>query len=299
MEGETRLARAAWVGTALAPALILLIVTAYVPIIFALRLSLYDRTAFNPKQVWVGFGNFDWLIAQGTLWGALWRSLVFTLGSVSLQIVLGLFFGLLLNEAIKGRSIMRSFVILPYLLPTVVIGLVFRWILNPQYGIVNQILLSLGVVEQPINFFGGLSNAMPSVIVATGWQYGSFAALLIFARLQAINPRLYEAARTCGAGPWRSFLDVTLPNLRTTLLLIALLRGIWMFNKFDLIWIITGGGPLEATETFPVYVYKIAFQDFEFGRAAAGCVVMFSILLVVSFFYFRFFNPTKEVEVGR
>jgi multiple sugar transport system permease protein len=287
------------VGTALAPALTLLVVTAYIPIVFVLTLSLYYRTAFNPRLVWAGLDNFAWLIAQDALWAALWRSLVFTIGSVSLQIVVGLFFGLLLNEAIKGRAMMRSLVILPYLLPTIVIGLVFRWIMNPQYGVVNQILLDLGLVSQPINFFGGLKEAMPSVIVATAWQYGSFAALLIFARLQAINPRLYEAARTCGAGPWRSFLDVTLPNLRTTLLLIALLRGIWMFNKFDLIWIITAGGPLEATETLPVYVYKIAFQDFDFGRAAAACVVMFLILLAASFAYFRFFNPTKEVEVGR
>lgn len=299
MKSENRLVRSAWVGTALAPAVILLLITAYVPIIFALTLSLYHRTAFNPRQVWAGLGNFAWLIGEDTLWAALWRSLVFTIGSVSLQIVIGLFFGLLLNEAVKGRAVMRSFVILPYLLPTIVIGLVFRWILNPQYGIVNQILLALGIVEQPIDFFGGLDNAMPSVIVATGWQYGSFAALLILARLQAINPRLYEAARTCGAGPWRSFLDVTLPNLRTTLLLTGLLRGIWMFNKFDIIWIITGGGPLDATETLPIYVYKIAFQDFDFGRAAAGCVVMFAILLAGSFAYFRYFNPTKEVEVGR
>ena len=140
---------------------------------------------------------------------------------------------------------------------------------------------------------------MPSVIMATGWQYGSFAVLLILARLQSINPRLYEAARTCGAGSWRCFFDVTLPNLRTTLLLIALLRGIWMFNKFDLIWIITQGGPLKVTETLPIYTYRIAFRDFDFGRAAAACCLMFLILLAVSVVYFRFFNPTREVEVSR
>jgi multiple sugar transport system permease protein len=94
-------------------------------------------------------------------------------------------------------------------------------------------------------------------------------------------------------------MDVTLPNLRTTLLVIALLRGIWMFNKFDLIWIITAGGPLEATETLPIYAYKLAFQDFDFGHAAAACTVMFLVLVVGSLIYFRFFNPTREVEVGR
>lgn len=288
-----------WIAAAIGPALILLLVTAYLPILYALTLAFYKKTAFSPNMSFTGLDNFYWLLGKDDLWAALGKSVVFTLGSVGFQLAFGLFFGLLLNEAIRGRSIMRSLVILPYLLPTIVIGLVFRWILNPEFGVVNQILLQTGLVDRPINFYGGINAAMPSIIITTGWQYGSFAVLLILARLQSINPRLYEAARSCGAGRWRCFTDVTLPNLRTTLLLIALLRGFWMFNKFDLIWIITRGGPLEATETLPIYIYKIAFQDFNFGRAAAGCFVMFTILLVVSAVYFRFFNPTKEIEVNR
>lgn len=288
-----------WVATAIGPALVLLLVTAYLPIIYALTLSFHHRSAFDPHVTWAGLDNFAWMLKQRELWASLWRSVVFTVGAVGFQLAFGLFFGLLLNEAMRGRTLMRSLVILPYLLPTIVIGLVFRWIFNPEFGVVNQILLQLGIVDRPVNFFGGINAAMPSIILATGWQYGSFAVLMILARLQSINPRLYEAARTCGAGPWRRFRDITLPNLRTTLLLIALLRGIWMFNKFDLIWIITQGGPLNATQTLPIYVYKIAFRDFDFGRAAAVCVVMFAILVVASVGYFKFFNPTKEVEVGR
>ena len=288
-----------WIAAAIGPALILLLVTAYLPILYALTLAFLEKSAFSPDTRWAGLDNFRWLFRQKDLWGALGRSVVFTLGAVSFQLAFGLFFGLLLNQAIRGRAIMRSLVILPYLLPTIVIGLVFRWILNPEFGVINQILLSSGLLDRPINFFGGLNAAMASIIVTTGWQYGSFAVLLILARLQSINPRLYEAARSCGAGRWRCFWDVTLPNLRSTLMLIALLRGMWMFNKFDLIWIITQGGPLKATETLPIYVYKIAFRDFDFGRAAAASAVMFLILAVVSAVYFRFFNPTREVEVGR
>jgi len=284
---------------AIGPALILLVATAYLPIAFALTLGFFHRTAFDPRMTWAGLANFSWLLHQPDLWAALWRSMVFTIGSVVFQIAFGLFFGLLLNKAILGRGLMRSLVILPYMLPTIVIGLVFNWILNPEFGVVNQILLQLSIVSRPAPFFGGLHTAMPSMILVTGWQYGSFAALLILARLQSINPRLYEAARTCGAGTWRCFWDVTLPNLRSTLLLIAFLRGIWMFNKFDLIWIITQGGPLKATETLPIYVYRIAFEDFNFGRASAACLLMFAILLAVSVVYFRYFSPTKEIEVGR
>lgn len=288
-----------WIAAAIGPALVLLLITAYLPIVYALTLGFYRKSAFSPDVDWAGVDNFVWLLGQEDLWFALLRSIIFTLGSVGFQVLFGLFFGLLLNEVIRGRTVLRSLVILPYLLPTIVIGLVFRWIFNPDFGIVNQFLLSSGMVSRPINFFGGLNTAMPSIIMATSWQYGSFAVLLVLARLQSINPRLYEAARTCGAGTWRCFIDVTLPNLRTTLMLIALLRGIWMFNKFDLIWIITQGGPLQATETLPIYIYKIAFRDFDFGRAAAGCLLMFILLLAVSAIYFRFFNPTKEVEVNR
>lgn len=288
-----------WLIVVIGPALVLLLLTAYLPIFYALALSVFHRSAFDTHATWAGLDNFRWLVKQAGLWASLWRSLVFTIGAVAFQVAFGLVFGLLLNKAVRGRVLMRSLVILPYLLPTIVIGLVFRWIFNPELGVVNQILLQLGLVERPINFFGGINTAMPSIILATGWQYGSFAVLMILARLQSINPRLYEAARTCGASSLRCFWDVTLPNLRTTLLLIAMLRGIWMFNNFDLIWIITQGGPLKATETLPIYVYKIAFRDFDFGRSAAVCVVIFLILVAASIAYFKLFNPTKEVEVGR
>lgn len=299
IEVHERLEKRQWVSATVGPALVLLIVIAYVPIVYAVALSFYFRSAFDPVAVWAGLENFLWLLSDSGFWGALWRSSVFTIGTVGLQLAFGLFFGLLLNEAIRGRSVLRSLVILPYLMPTIVIALVFRWMLNPEYGIVNQILLELGLISLPINFFGGYDTAMFAVIVTATWQYGSFAALLILARLQSINPKLYEAARTSGAGTWRCFVDVTLPNLRTTLLLIALLRGIWMFNKFDLIWILTAGGPLDATETLPIYAYRLAFQDFDFGRAAAACTAMFLILLIGAAIYFRGFNPTREVEVGR
>ncbi len=288
-----------WVTGTVTPALVLLIAVAYLPIIYAITLGFYHKTAFNPDMNWAGAYNFLTVLGDKELWSALGRSVVFTVGSVSLQLAWGLFFGLLLNRVFFGQGVLRSLVILPYLLPTIVVGLVFKWVLNPEYGIVNQVMMDLGLIELPVNFFGGLNSAMYSVIAATVWQYGSFAALLIMARLQAINPKLYEAAKVSGAGPLRCFWDVTLPNLRTTLLLIALLRGIWMFNKFDIIWIITAGGPLQATETLPVYVYRLAFQDFNFGKAAAACTIMFLVLAIGSIIYFKVFDPSREVEVGR
>src|SRR3546814_65247 len=137
-----------WIASAVGPALILLLITAYLPIVYALTLAFYYKSAFSPDMTWAGLDNFGWLIFQPDLWAALWRSLVFTIGSVGFQLVFGLFFGLLLNEAVRGRAIMRSLVILPYLLPTIVIGLVFSWILNPEFGVVNQVLLSSGIISR-------------------------------------------------------------------------------------------------------------------------------------------------------
>jgi len=274
-------------------------VIAYLPIAYAVMLSLFKKTAFNPAMKWVGLANYRFILEEPELWNAFWRSVVFTAGAVVLQLALGLVSALLLNRAFRGRTLVRSLFVLPYLLPSIVVALVFQWLLSPEYGVVNQVLMQTGAAARPVNFFGGLATAMWAVIGMAGWQYGSFATLLILARLQSINPKLYEAAAVSGAGTLRAFRDVTLPNLRTTLIVIALLRGIWMFNKFDSIWLVTHGGPLKATETLPLYAYRLAFEEFDFGLAAAACSMMFVVLLVGAVVYFKLFDPTKEIEVGR
>ena len=294
-----RAERRVWVLGTTGPALVFLAVVAYLPIAYAVALSFFKKTAFNPAMKWVGVDNYRVILEEPELWNAFGRSVLFTVGSVALQLALGLVAALLLNRAFRGLNVVRSLFVLPYLLPSIVVALVFQWLLSPEYGVVNQVLMQTGLVARPINFFGGLGTAMWAVIGMAGWQYGSFATLLILARLQAINPKLYEAAAVSGAGPLRAFWDVTLPALRTTLLVIALLRGIWMFNKFDSIWLVTHGGPLKHTETLPLYAYRLAFEEFDFGLAAAACSVMFVVLLVGAVLYFKLFDPTREIEVGR
>jgi multiple sugar transport system permease protein len=288
-----------WILGTIVPALLFLTLIAYLPITYAIAVSFFKKTAFSPKMSWLGLKNYLWLLGETNLWTALGRSATFTIGSVLVQLVWGLGTALLLNRTFRGQTLVRSLFILPYLLPTIVVALVFQWLLNQEYGVVNQILLQTGMVSKPVNFFGGLQTAMYSVIGTASWQYGSFVALMVLARLQAIPPKLYEAARVCGAGAFRCFWDVTLPNLKSTLLLLALLRGIWMFNKFDIIYLVTRGGPLKVTETLPIYAYRLAFEEFDFGTAAAVCTFMFLSLVIGSIAYFRLFDPTKEVEVGR
>ncbi len=288
-----------WIVGTIVPALLFLTLIAYLPITYAIAVSFFKKTAFSPKMSWVGLKNYVWLLEETDLWAGLGRSAIFTVGSVLVQLTWGLSTALLLNRTFRGQTLVRSLFILPYLLPTIVVALIFQWLLNQEYGVVNQIFLQTGIRSKPINFFGGLQTAMYSVIGTASWQYGSFVALMVLARLQAIPPKLYEAARVCGAGAFRCFWDVTLPNLKSTFLLLALLRGIWMFNKFDIIYLVTRGGPLKATETLPIYAYRLAFEEFDFGTAAGVCTFMFLVLVIGSIVYFKVFDPTKEVEVGR
>src|SRR5258706_1064184 len=213
--------RRAWILGTTAPALIFLLVIAYLPIAYAVMLSFFKKTAFNPAMKWVGLANYHYILEEPEVWTAVWRSVVFPLGAVALQLVWGLVSALLLNRAFRGLNFVRSLFVLPYLLPSIVVALIFQWLLSQEYGVVNQILMQTGVVARPINFFGGLATAMWAVIGMAGWQYGSFPTPLILAPLQALNPKLYQAPPVSGARPPRAFLDVTPPNLPTTPILSA------------------------------------------------------------------------------
>src|SRR5512143_628531 len=156
--------RRAWIFGTTAPALVFLLVIAYLPIAYAVMLSFFKKTAFNPAMKWVGLANYHFIFDEPELWNAFWRSVVFTLGAVGLQLVWGLVSALLLNRAFKGLNLVRSLFVLPYLLPSIVVALVFQWLLSQEYGVVNQVLMQTGAVARPINFFGGLGTAMWAVI---------------------------------------------------------------------------------------------------------------------------------------
>jgi multiple sugar transport system permease protein len=156
-------------------------------------------------------------------------------------------------------------------------------------------LIRFGLVEEGIRFFSSTELAMPMVVLAGSWKYISFIALVLLARLQSIDDSLYEQAKVSGAGRLRMFRDVTLPNLRAAILVVVLLRLIWMFNKFDLIYLFTYGGPLNATETLPLYAFEVTFGNLNLGMGAATSMVMFAILSVFAIIYFIVFKPSQEI----
>lgn len=283
-------------ATFLSPVIALVVIVVFVPVLWATYNSLFAIGTLSLGKEFIAFENYSRLLFHdAAFWRALGRSLYFALGSTLLQLLLAIPTALLLNKKLKGIAIARAIALLPYLIPTIVVGMVFTWMGHPQLGVMSNLLQDTGIAGGPVYFFGSETWAMPSLIVANSWKFTAFIVMMVLARLQSIPQSHYEAAKMCGANAWEQFRDVTMPNIRNVILLVLLLRGIWMFNKFDIIWILTQGGPAESTTTLPVYIYEIAFIEYRMGLALAASTLLFFILVCGGIFYLRVFNPAEEV----
>lgn len=271
----------------IAPTVLVFCAVIVYPLVSALYLSLFSIYTPTLQGGFVGLDNYAALLAGGTFWPALANTLIWTAGTLSLQIVFGIALALLLNENILFRSLARSLILFPYFVSTVVAVLVWRWLFNDLYGLANHLLMLGGIIDMPVDWLGRMPNAMLSVIVIGAWKYFPFVVIAVLARLQTIPEQLYEAATIDGAGPVGRFFDVTLPQLREVLAVVILLRAIWDFKEFDLIYLLTGGGPLNHTRTLPLAVYQEAFGLNRMGMASATAVLMMLVMLVFMLTYLR------------
>jgi len=217
-------------------------------------------------------------------WGAAVTSIVYSLISTFVTIVFGLIAALALNRPFRARGVTRAIFLFPYVAPIVSVAFVWRWILDPRpSGVVNDILMRLGLIDLPQAYLAERGLALAIVIMFTAWRYFPFAMLMILARLQAIDRTLYEAADVDGAGEWGKFWHITIPELRYVLGAIFLLRLIWTFNKFDDIWLLTGGG--FGTNVLPVLTYQFSFRMNDFGKGSANAMILLLILIVFLVIY--------------
>jgi multiple sugar transport system permease protein len=263
------------------------------PMLYTLAMSLFADPLGDGR--FVGLGNYVDILTADPFVPFLWNSVVFAVSTTVLSLVVGLGFALVVDERMAGRNTLRTLMIFPYLLPTVVVVFLWTLLLDQNLGLVNRVLLDLGLVASPVAFFSEVELAMPSIVVASIWKWGSFAFFILLANLQAIPDTYYERAQVQGASPWQQFRDITFPHLRGAILLILLVRGIWMFNKFDIIWLTTSGGPVEATTTLPIWIYDLAIRAGSFGAATALAGVMFALLAAVGVVYFVVLEPEAEV----
>lgn len=271
----------------IAPTVLVFCTVIAYPLISAIYLSLFSIYTPTMEGHWVGFDNYAKLLASGEFWRSLLNNVVWTVGTLTLQILFGVLVAMMLHQNMIFRSLARSLVLFPYFLSTVVAVLVWRWLFNDLYGILNHLFMWAGIIDMPVDWLGSMPNAMISLIFVGAWKYFPFVVIAVLARLQSIPEELYEAATIDGAGWFSRFFDVTLPQLREVLVVIILLRAIWDFKEFDLIYLMTGGGPIISTQTLPLMVYKDAFALNQMGGASAVAVLMMLVMLIFMTLYLR------------
>jgi len=281
VKASRRARQTALIACFLAPSLLIFVVYRILPLAWNLVLSFQAWSPLHPPS-WVGWDNYDEMLRDDDVfWQALWNTLIF-LAAQPVAIVLALGVALLVNSDLKGASVYRTIVFLSYPLMTVAVAIIWRWMFNERGGLINYALRQLGIVEQPIAFLDSFAWALPSTIVANTWQVLGFFMIVLLAGLQNIPPHLYEAARVDGAPAYARFWRVTLPMLRPSLFLCVVIGFLNSFSAFDLVYVMTNGGPGHATELLITYIYKQAFNATRFDYAAALTVAQFALLLLLT-----------------
>ena len=272
----------------IAPFLVAALFFMVYPVVEAVRMSFYSYNPLRPElSTFVGLANFEYIFRDPLFWDSFWQATVWTLLSIVFQTVFGVAIALLLHQALPGMAIFRGLLLFPYIVPTVVIALIWRWIFNPEIGVVNYALQSAGLISQPIYWLSTPSMAMASTILLNVWKYTPFVVICVLARLQSVPLELYDAAKVDGAGVVRRFLDVTLPQLKEVLIVVIVFRTIWTFNKFEEIYLLTKGGPGTSTFNLAVYSFEQSMANLRLGVGAATGVVMMVMLFLGSIVYLR------------
>ncbi len=276
------------------PGFLLIAGVIFYPIVSTLYLSLFEVKLVRVEG-FLGFGNYLALAGDPLFWRILRQTLFWTVSSVLLKLVLGMVLGILLDRKFRGRKLFRTLLLIPWAMPAVAAAIVWRWVYDANFGYLNDLLRELGLIQSPIVWLGGERSAFAAAVVTDAWVGLPFMAFVFLAGLQGIDRTLYEAATVDGAGAWARFVHVTVPQLAPVILVATLVSGIWTFNSFNIVYALTGGGPLNATDILVTYTYTQAFEKFQFGLAAALATTTFIILLVFSIFYVWLYGRKNEV----
>jgi multiple sugar transport system permease protein len=280
----------------LLPAALCMLATVVVPIGMAMKMSLYNDVLYKPQDYrFIGLGNYVRLAQDAVFWLTLWNSFVWVFGSVVLQFVAGFAAALLLHQAFRGRAVVRMLALLPWIIPGVVVGLIWEWLYQPNYGVINDLLIKAGWLHDRIAWLSSPDLAMAAVVFTNVWRGIPFFAIMLLAGLQAIPGELYEAAHVDGAGVLARFRHITLPLLRPIIVVATATRIIWTFNYADLIFVMTSGGPANATQITSTYTILQAYSNLDFGYAAARSVVLLLVMLAFTAAYLRLTRGVEEV----
>jgi len=262
----------------LAPALLILIGLVVYPFFYAIWLSFFEKAVGNVGR-FVGLANFSYVITWPQFTAALYNTAVFTVVAVAIKFVLGMSVAVVLNQRIRARNFFRAFLLLPWVIPAFVVYLTWRWLYDPLQGLLNYALFDLGLITQPIAFLSTKGTAMISVIIAHAWRGFPFFAISFLAGMQTVPLELYEASQVDGASRWQQFRYITLPSLYHIIGVVLLLSTIWTANAFEPVYLLTGGGPSDATTVYTMLVYVLGMVNLRLGEAAAVSVLFLPMLI--------------------
>lgn len=265
-----------------------------VPLATVVADSFTDRSFMRPVARFVGLENYTNLLGGPIFWQTLGRSLIWTGASVVLQIVIGLLFALLLNRRFRGRGLLRGLFLLPWVTPVVVVALIWKWMLNDLYGVINGFLGGINPDWAHLAWFSDRSLVLATVIGVNVWRGVPFTMIILLAGLQSVPKELVEAASVDGAGRLRTFVNVTLPHLRGIILTVAMIFTMFNFNNFDLVYLATRGGPADRTMILPVKTYEVAFNGLQIGEAGAWAVLMLITIGIIAGIYFAYMRHAER-----
>ena len=264
----------------LLPSLLVFFLYRVLPLLWNVVLSFQQFSLFGESK-WIGIENYREMVEDEVFWTSLWNTLLY-MASAPLGIVLALVVSLMVNTGIRGRNLYRTIVFLSYPLMTVAVGIIWRWMYDEKVGLFNYVLRSLGIIDQPLPFLQSFEWALPSILLANVWQILGFYMIVLLAGLQTIPQNLYEAAAIDGAGARAQFFRITLPMLRPSIFLAFVIGVMTSFTSFDLVYVMTQGGPGHSSELLVTYIYKAAFELSRVDYAAALTVVQFVLLVALT-----------------
>ena len=276
------------------PALVLMLLYVLYPLVTVIYSSVMQWDTLTSPGRFVGLQNFSDLFSSDLFRRSLARSGVYTVGNILLQIAGGVLIALLLNKPLPGRNVARGVVLFPFIVPGVVAALIWQYLLNDYTGVVNYLLSEAHLIQHPLGWLSSPKNAMTSVIVISAWKYVPFMTVLFLARLQTIPTEVVEAARCDGASAVDVFRYITLPWITPVLAVAVMLRTIWSFNEFDMPFLLTQGGPSDATLVLPILIREFLLNNLDVGKAAAVSMVMILVLVASGLVYIWVYNRSER-----
>lgn len=283
------------IGLAFAiPVIVFLLAFVLYPVLYNVWLSFTNASLIKKTSNFVGIDNYIKIFSNKLFAKYFWNTCKWTFWSVLGQLVLGLGIALLIARPMKGGTALRSFLLIPYVVPAVTLALVSKWIMNSDYGIVSYWLQQAGLLEARQSLLAMQGPAMWVVVILNVWRSYPFPMLIYWAALKSIDKQIYEAATVDGAGKWKTFLHITLPQLKNTTIVLAVLRIIWTATYYDLIFMVTGGGPSGSTTHLPILIYQASFGSYQIGYAAAISMILGVLMFACIIFYVTRSGMTED-----